>query len=345
MQNQALRNTPQRDERKKQAVPPISNTGGKHSHNIDLETELTRAKERVGLIDYLTVTIPDQAFKPVATDHYDHDEFIGYVNWALLSDLNLQALEPLRGGKNFYANSWDIVDSSFNIVGFVAHGGNNDTLCINITGSGCAVIGTAGYLALYRFLQEHKGKITRVDIAHDFFDGRYSVDTAINWYKEGLFVTESGRGKKAQAKLVDDFGLGTGRTLYVGSRKSGKLFRAYEKGKQLGDSENPWVRFELELRSVDRVIPLEIIFEHASFLAGAYICLKGFDADQSYIKTQQKTTEVSFKHLEKYCRMAYGRFLNVMRYVYETDESIIESLKRDDEPPRRLKHIESAILN
>jgi len=39
-----------------------------------------------------------------------------------------------------------------------------------------------------------------------------------------------------------------GRTLYLGSRKSEKFLRCYQKGRQLGDPESTWVRVELQVR-------------------------------------------------------------------------------------------------
>lgn len=44
---------------------------------------------------------------------------------------------------------------------------------------------------------------------------------------------------------------GRGRTFYVGRRENGKLLRVYEKGKQLGAENSPWVRIELELHNKD----------------------------------------------------------------------------------------------
>ena len=54
---------------------------------------------------------------------------------------------------------------------------------------------------------------------------------------------------------------------------NGKMLRIYEKGKQLGDSESPWVRVEAELRNKSRVIPWDALTRPGSYLAGAYPCL------------------------------------------------------------------------
>ncbi len=332
---QSLANTPRSAKRDKTDLnPSSSNTRGKRgSHSEQGEK---RARERTALIDYLTLTLPDADFLP--SGEYDHDQFIDSVNRFFLSSLNLKALPTLRGGKNFYSHSWEIVDRALNPVGFVAYGGNKDTLCVNISGHGCSQIGTAGYMFIYRWLVEQGGRITRVDIAHDFFNGEYDIDDVIDWYKKDLFTTKSGKGARPNATYIDDFGSGKGKTFYVGSRQSGKVFRAYEKGKQLGDRFSEWLRFELELRNTDRDIPKDILLFDSKYLSGAYKALSIVYHEQSYIETQKKTAQISYQHLLKHCSTAYGRFLAVMSSVYDDPQDIIQALIREDKPPKRLNY-------
>lgn len=312
-------------------IPPASNTGGKQLY-----------KSQVSLIDYLTIVIPDTLFKPLEAMEnghidYDHDQFIDAVNKAFLSNINLKAQPNLRGGKNFYSHSWEITDKELNPVGFVAHGGNKDSMCISISGAGTKHIGSAGYLFIQRWLETQGGHITRIDIAHDCFNGEKTIDDALGWFKAGLF--RSGKnGTLPQGKYIDDFGSGAGRTLYIGNRKSGKLMRVYEKGRQLGDKESLWTRFELELRSTDRIIPPNILRIHSEYLSGSYECLTWVEIEQSYVKTQAKTAKVTFEHLKKHCKIAYGRLFNVMSLFYDSPEQILELIIRDDGFPRRLSN-------
>jgi phage replication initiation protein len=286
-ENQALNNYPPiAGQDKKDLNPSSSNTRGKRG--TDYDKALNANRGRVALIDWLTIVIPDVDFLP--TGVYDHDQFIESVNRFFLSYLGLSASPTLRGGKNFYSHSWEILDKSQNIVGFVAHGGNKDTVCINLTGTACCGIGSAGYLFVYNHLKEFGGRITRIDLAHDFYDGEITIQHVIDWHKNGMFKTKSGRGAYPSIRGHFDFGSGAGNTVEVGNRQSGKMLRAYEKGKQLGDKNSPWLRIELELRNTDREIPYEILRDEASYLAGAYLCLQGFAPNQSYVKTQQKTT-------------------------------------------------------
>jgi len=314
------------------SIPPISNTGGKQERKNNL---VRNWKDQTGLIDYLTIVLPEKDFQPVDGSRYEHDDFIDFVNKAFLSNLGLVAQPTLRGGKNFYSHSWDITDKAYNNVGFVAHGGNKETLCISISGSGTQFIGSAGYIFIRDWLVRVGGHISRIDIAHDCFQGEKNIEDALAWYKSGVF--RSGKnGTLPSAKYLDDFGSGSGKTLYIGNRKSGKLFRVYEKGKQLGDTTSLWTRFELELRSTDRHISPDILVMAGEYLSGSYECLDWIAAKQSYVKTQSKTAKITFDHLQKYCKQSYGRFLNVMFAVYDTPEEIIEQIIRNDGFPRRL---------
>jgi len=316
--------------------PPISNTGGKHTQKNDKNKQNNNAK---ALIDYLTIVIPDAPYLPADGGHYDHDNFIDAVNIGFLSNLGLIASQSLRGGKNFYSHSWAIQTKAGDDVGFVAHGGNKESLCISISGSGTQHVGSAGFLFVRRYLIETGGHITRIDLAHDCFNGEKNIEDGLRWYHGGVF--RSGKnGNYPKAKFIDDFGSGAGRTLYVGNRKSGKLFRIYEKGKQLGDVSSLWVRFELELHNVDRDISPDILLFKGEYLSGSYECMNWIEAEQSYIKTQKNSAQVTLGHLEMHAKRAYGRLLNLLMVV--TDDSpgqVIERLLRVDGYPRRLSTV------
>jgi len=64
--------------------------------------------------------------------------------------------------------------------------------------------------------------------------------------------------------------MGNSRTFQVGKRESGKLFRGYEKGHHFAMMESKWLRAEVELRNVNRVIPWDAIVSCAEYFAGAY---------------------------------------------------------------------------
>ncbi|MDR8305589.1 replication protein, partial [Acinetobacter baumannii] len=63
---------------------------------------------------------------------------------------------------------------------------------------------------------------------------------------------------------------GKGRTLYIGVRESGKSCRIYEKGKEKGDPLSEWVRIEIEFKSKDRYLELEMLLSPSQYFVGAY---------------------------------------------------------------------------
>jgi len=331
-------------------VPPNSNTG-ERSH---LLSSANQPEDKcIALIDYLTFVLP-------ANDFYkqlqvpDRDNTLSLHNFALkvereiLNMLNLCLDLTKKGGRNGYKHSWNIVDNSNNDCGFVAFGENknkqgHETICINIAGQGTACIGSFGYEQLYKLMVEKGAHITRIDLAHDCHNGEVTLIEVQNWYDAGLFRA-SARGKYPTASKWDDLGSGNGFIFYVGSRESGKLFRAYEKGKQLGDKNSKWLRLEIELRSKKRTIPLDILLDTASYISGCYQCMQFLNIEQSYIETHKNTTAISYKHLEEYCRQSYGRFIDLMFSVYDTPEDVTQALRRNDGLPRRLNLITVPVL-
>ncbi len=67
-----------------------------------------------------------------------------------------------------------------------------------------------------------------------------------------------------------------GTTLEIGRRVNGKLVRAYEKGRQLGNVDSEWVRVEIQFGNKDRVIPHEIVLKTDHYFVGAHKALEPF---------------------------------------------------------------------
>jgi len=323
---------------KQKPVYPYSNTGERSTGGATLQASTENAQ--LGFIDFLTITFP-------ARDMFRFDKFSGLEDFShaiqhyFLTALNLKYGE-MEGGKNGYKNHWKIQVKShkgnMENVGYFAFGGSsqNDTICISLSGAGCQTVDQSGFSFIREFLEELGGKIICIDLAHDCLNGEVTITQVREWYDSGLFRASS-RGKYPDCNLYDDCGSNKGCTFNVGSRESGKLFRAYEKGKQLGDKTSNWVRLELEILSKKRGIPYEILDKVTEYLAGGYECLAYLSTEQSRIATLQKTEQISYDHLEKYAKQAYGRFIDVMLQVYEgCPELVVEQLRRDDALPARL---------
>ncbi len=225
-----------------------------------------------------------------------------------------------------------------------AFGGQRDTAYVSFPGEGCALVGGrwAEFTALFR--DALRGRITRWDGAVDDFHGVHSVDTAVSLYLTGAFDLTNKRPKCNQAGnwVAPD---GSGRTFYIGKRKNGKMLRVYEKGKQLGKSDSPWVRWEVELHNVDRVIPWEVLLNPAPFVAGAYSALAWASEETgTRIDTIRRGDTISLAHLVKHTRRTHGRLINVLLERHSGDAGEVVSALWRSGVPKRLALAESMDL-
>ena len=234
-----------------------------------------------------------------------------------------------RGHLN-YEHSWELGNN----YGIFATGGDNvgNTSFFSLSGEGCRVV--KDWLAVYDFLNARQARITRIDLAHDDYIGRMTLPQLRDWFDAGDFHT--GKGRPPKGRYIDDLGADTGKTLYVGNRKNGKLLRIYEKGKQLGDPTSAWVRWEVEYRNTDRVIPLHTILNPARYLASAYPLTAWISEEQSRIDTARKATEIGLGVLTDSARNSYGKLVWFYWKVLDMPPSDIVEMLAVEGIPNRL---------
>lgn len=275
---------------------------------------------QAALTDYLNTTFP---FDPSPENRV---EFVR--NLRLMLGEAFGTMEQRRGGLHGYTHSFSIGDTG----ALFAYGGQRGTAFASFPGSACAQIGD--WHAVYHLFHEVlNARITRWDGAVDVFDGKPSVDDAVGFYQSGQFNAGGAQPSCNQNGnwIAPD---GRGRTFYVGKRTHGKMLRVYEKGKQLGDPESPWVRWELELHNRDRIIPWEVLLEPGKYLAAAYPCMAWVNDVQVRIRTIKETARLNYGHLTHSAQVAYGRLINVMLEVEGSPEKVVEQLRRKGIPAR-----------
>lgn len=202
-------------------------------------------------------------------------------------------------------------------------------------GKGCSTI--TDWPSLTEWLDEHQARITRIDVAHDDFEGRMaSIEWAVEQYQAGGF---NAGGRQPRHEVFGDWLGGVnaryGRTLGIGNRSSGKYCRIYEKGKQLGDQASFWTRVEVEWHHQDRVIPLDVLRRPGQYLAGAYPCLRELSAIQDRIRTVTKGASISFDKAVENGKQQTGKLVHLMLRVFGGDYAeVVERLKREGIPAR-----------
>ena len=218
-------------------------------------------------------------------------------------------------------------------LGLVAYGGDSQrgTMHVSLNAQACARI--TDWSLVMAWLESVEAVITRVDTAHDDFEGKtINIEIVRKWYEEGLFKCN---GRPPAAELIDDLDSGKGKTFYVGKRANGKLGRFYEKGKKEGDPNSPWFRGEVEFRNKSRVIPLDIVIHPGHYIAGAFPCLSYLSVEQSKIKTIKNSASINYQCMVKNLRNMAGKGVYAMLQVEKgNQDAVIQQIVREGMPKR-----------
>lgn len=183
----------------------------------------------------------------------------------------------IRKGHDFYKHRWSIERNGCEVawVGFLSSGDSPrqqaqaSTLHCNIYGAACTFAAHGWNHRLADLIELHDGKLTRADLALDFFDGMPGgIDSVRLDYMNGL--CDSG-GKRLKCSMVGDWCNGAERSFYIGSKEAGKQTNIYEKGDQLygREANSEWLRVELRYGNKLRFLSLDILRRPADFFAGA----------------------------------------------------------------------------
>lgn len=307
---------------------------------VKLVERRTGRNGKVGFIDWLNVTFHEMTAHNLEWGTQISDELIVTVISAKLEEiLGFGVTSKCERGRNFYERAYELGEG----LGFVCHGGQRGSVLVMLNGHGLAAARLGWEERLHEFLTTRavKPKITRCDVAHDCFDGEYTVDRALADYDADAY-----RCKKApQSPDCEQRGNwrrpnGKGRSFYVGHRTSGKFLRIYEKGKQLGSPASEWVRVECEYKSADRVIPFDILLNPGAYLAGAYPALEWIEAEQERIRTIRETIGVEKERKEAWIHQVCGADLHVLAEMEPGDSpeqrafNLIQRLRNESKYPK-----------
>lgn len=216
--------------------------------------------------------VPDADFVPAAqAQELAHDVA------EILGD-GFQVSIELRKGHDFYKNRWSIERNGVE-VGWIGFGASSEsprqksqafTLHCNLYGAACTFAQSGWRLALADYIDDCNAKITRADLALDFFNGMAGgLDRVRDDWHAGLMNCN---GKRPKANTVGPWVEGgRGRSFYFGSKEAGKQTNVYEKGVQLfGEKDaTDWERIELRYGNKLRVLPSDILRRPADFFADA----------------------------------------------------------------------------
>lgn len=294
-----------------------------------LEVPLRRGREDGAFIDALTFTVHKQSIEYIKGLCFSDIEYIAAYSEILIDIFGFGVAEQRKGKGRYFYGSYYRLGSDTTEYGTVHIGGQNDTVLVELTGTGCQAALPGWQLRLHTFLSQAKRPvITRIDCAHDFFNGEFTPEQALIAHDNGGFDRANRRPKselRGTAWRLEDY---TGKTFYVGRRGSSKMARIYEKGRQLGDKDSLWVRFEVEFRNKDCIIPLDILLRSGQYLGGAYPIGETLfgDAVKPIAAAQQKIV-CTFESKLEHARNQVGRFLRFLKDCRGWDsDKIIDAL-------------------
>lgn len=186
--------------------------------------------------------------------------------------------QEIKKGQDFYRFRWSITRNGAECawVGFLASGesprqqAQAKTIHANLYGGACTFANGDWRHRMANLVEEMEGKVTRIDLALDFFDGMQGgVDRVRQDWHAGLMDV---RGRRPDANTVGPWVEGgRGRSFYFGSKEAGKQTNVYEKGVQLfgkKDATN-WERIELRYGNKLRELPADMLRRPDDFFAGA----------------------------------------------------------------------------
>ena len=116
------------------------------------------------IIDYLTIVVPLSALEEVNCKKLD---LLLFRIFGFRGEVVAGAIREKNW--NFYEQSAVLIDRENEVVGRVGIGGKKSTVCLSLTGMGCKWI--RDWARVYKQCAMLDAKITRVDCAHDDYEG------------------------------------------------------------------------------------------------------------------------------------------------------------------------------
>lgn len=226
--------------------------------------------------------------------------------------LNVRVGIPRNRGMHGYTDSASVLSQTNNtVLGFVAFGGNNDTIYIQLSGDGCKhVFSHIRPFQLHFWLDKILSvkKLNRADLAYDDFDGNYSIQYAEKAYSDDAFKNPKGGRLPKCTTILEKTGTQvTGHTFSVGSRQSGIYWRIYDKALEQKANGITWYRSEVELKKVS----VDVLASPAKAFAGINAFSSSVNLEHGIsFKSLVKKTTLDFDARVKWARRQVGRTLS-----------------------------------
>ncbi|MBJ1817551.1 Replication initiation factor family protein, partial [Neisseria meningitidis] len=191
----------------------ISNGNGKL-----LEIPQRRGRQDGVFIDWLSFTLHEDSLLKVSGCPLVSDaEYMFVLSKKLEEILGFGITSRCKSKGNKFYDSMFRLGSEEVDYGEVHYGGQRNTVLIELKGVGCNIANPGWELRLKQFLEDSlRPRITRVDLALDFFDGEYTPEQALLDHDNGFFDNSNQRPKSETIGTAWRNEDGSGKTFYVG---------------------------------------------------------------------------------------------------------------------------------
>ena len=245
----------------------------------------------------------------------------------------------------FYEHVFHCEGTEKTLYAKVHFGGQHNTFCVEVKGLGVTAAADGWNKRLYDTLSADwfvRPKITRLDIAMDFFNNEYTPERARRDRNKGLFNSANKRipkGKCQGTEWEDKSGTDkSGKTYEIGTRNSARFIRVYNKAAEQG-VDGFWVRFEIEFGRT-AIIPLDALAHPTAYFCGAVpVCSKFVKYQAKEVQTKQVKLACTIERQLKIFKRQAGRALNffIEWFADLSPEQLIQRIKADhDLLPARL---------
>lgn len=256
------------------------------------------------------------------------------------------------GGVRGYPKAMDVIvgEVTYGVIGYGAEHGRQ---WVSLTGVGCSTLSHEAICNAVEMLLMLDARLTRVDIALDFYNGEVTWDHAYRAYQDTDQFSSRAGGKKPRGKWiegVDCEGRNSGRTLYIGQRgESEKFLRIYEKGlevfaklpKEMRDASDSrelvfsvddhqfadrWLRIEGEFTRQKRDLPVRMLLERDEYFAGTcpYLANAVGKVDGKRPVGLKDPVIVDLIKLMANGRRAYGSVIHTLKELGFTDAEVVQ---------------------
>jgi phage replication initiation protein len=181
-------------------------------------------------------------------------------------------------------------------------------------------------------------EIRRCDLAVDTYAGEVTHASVLKGYADGAFRCGV---KQPSMRLIENFPVENGSTVYVGKRDQAKMFRGYEKGREqvlkYGSSfgtithisaddgvQHPvedWYRCEIELKAKDVALPVDLVEKRDEYFAGSYpFCRSLIEVEPFQLATaRQRRPQLELSKVLENIQTQWGRSLFTAAFAYQGD--------------------------